>query len=181
MDDEGASKIKVKHGFLDHKINPDAETIIIGTFNPGCLCNIDFFYSGPRNRLWRLLPQAFGEADLKKASRNEKLEFNRRSCIDFIDIISEVEVDAKEKCNRDDRYLDARVTQWREVISELGDLRSVKRLCFTRKSFDKHVREIEKRVLQLKEYFGSRFRLMSSPTRIPNPNEQSIWAEFLNE
>jgi hypothetical protein len=69
---------KVKHGFLDHKIDPAAETIIIGTFNPGSLCDISFFYSGARNRLWRLLPNAFGERDLRQASRDEKIEFCRR-------------------------------------------------------------------------------------------------------
>jgi G:T/U-mismatch repair DNA glycosylase len=180
MVDGGANTIKVQHGFLGHKINPKAETIIIGTFNPGSLCNIEFFYASPRNRLWRLLPHAFGEADLRKASRDVKLEFSGRRQIDFIDIISEVEVEAKEVCNRNDDYLDARVTQWRDVIAELTDLRSVRRLCFTRKTFGKHVREIEKRVLQLKEHFGSKFRLMSSPTRIPNSREQSIWTEFLS-
>lgn len=180
MVDGRASIIRVQHGFLDHKINPDAETIIIGTFNPGSLCKIDFFYASPRNRLWSLVPHAFGEADLRMASRDVKLEFSRRRRIDFIDIISEIEIEAKEVCNRDDNYLDARVTQWRDVIAELRDLRSVRRLCFTRKTFGKHVREIEKRVLQLKEHFGSKFRLMASPTRIPNSSEQSIWTEFLN-
>ena len=165
--------------FLSHGIDANAETIIIGTFNPGRICNVDFFYSGPRNRLWRLLPKAFGEEDLRKATPDEKIKFYRLRHIDFIDIISEVEVERGQECNRNDSYINSRVTEWRDVIKELSPLRTVKRLCFTRKTFNKSVREIEQRVVQLKNHFDNRFRLMASPAWYPAPNEQTMWTEFL--
>ena len=37
--------VAIKHKFLDHKIGPETETLVIGTFNPGHECNkaVDFF------------------------------------------------------------------------------------------------------------------------------------------
>jgi len=173
-------KVLVKHGFLTHTMDTGAETVIIGTFNPGCICNIEFFYSGARNRLWRLLPAAFGEEDLRKASRDKKIKFSWRRGIEFIDIISEVEVEKGQECNRNDSYIDPRVTEWRDVIQELGLLRNVKRICFTRRTFNKSVYEIALRVTKLKEHFGRKFRLMPSPAWYPVAAEQAIWTEFLH-
>jgi hypothetical protein len=63
---EQGKKICVQHKFANHRLNPAAETIILGTFNPGHDANkARFFYSSPRNQLWSLLPRAFGEQDLR--------------------------------------------------------------------------------------------------------------------
>lgn len=65
--------ITVQHRFLDHQINPDTETLIIGTFNPDAADNnADFFYGRSRNYLWRLLPLAYGETDLKEHLNKKK-------------------------------------------------------------------------------------------------------------
>lgn len=43
---------KVKHRFINHKINPDTEILILGTFNPEAKENeADFFYGRSRNYL----------------------------------------------------------------------------------------------------------------------------------
>ncbi len=180
MDEEGSRLVRIEHGFLQHPIDRNAETVIIGTFNPGRLCGIEFFYSGPRNRIWRLLPTAFGEPDLRKASPETKIEFSRCKLISFIDIISEVEVEEDKRCCRDDKYIDCRVRRWRNVISELQNLPFVKRVCFTRKTFN-DVPHIRKKVENIKEHFGPKFRLMSTPTRTPHQTEQEAWTKFLRE
>lgn len=81
--------ITVQHRFLDHQINPETETLIIGTFNPETVDNkAEFFYGRSRNYLWRLLPTAFGETDLKNASKQEKLEFIQKYKIDLTDLLA---------------------------------------------------------------------------------------------
>mgnify|MGYP000203195880 CR=1 FL=1 len=53
----------IKHKFLDHNINPKAEMLFLGTFNPETENNdADFFYGRSRNYLWKLLPLAIGRA-----------------------------------------------------------------------------------------------------------------------
>src|SRR3972149_2469933 len=107
----------VRHRFLDHKINPQTETLIIGTFNPDTPANkADFFYSTGRNYLGCLLPRAFGENPLKQADKAAKLDFVRDKRIDFIDLISAVQVDQGKEGNRADKYIDKKVLEWRDVI-----------------------------------------------------------------
>jgi G:T/U-mismatch repair DNA glycosylase len=177
------SLIKIQHKFLKHEIHPNTEILIIGTFNPCHECNKDndFFYSSPnnRNRLWKLLPFAFGESDLRHATVEEKLTFSRNKHIDFIDIIQEVEVDEEEACNRNDAYIDKRVTQWRDVDFELKKLPSLKRACFTRKTFDKHVQRIGEKVERLQKSIGKPFHLMHTPAWFPPKDEPKLWTRFL--
>jgi G:T/U-mismatch repair DNA glycosylase len=62
----------IRHRLLEHEINPETETLVIGTFNPDTTDNkADFFYGRGRNYLWSLLSSAFGSDDLKKKSKNE--------------------------------------------------------------------------------------------------------------
>ena len=68
---------RIKHLLLDYKINPETETLIIGTFNPDTPENdADFFYGRSRNFLWKMLPTAFEEEDLKKAYRKLALKLH---------------------------------------------------------------------------------------------------------
>ena len=170
----------IKHKFLAHKINPATETLIIGTFNPDASENpADFFYGRSRNFLWRLLPIAFGETDLKGKLKNEKLEFIEKRKIDFIDLISEVEVD--EKINYDDGYLDSRVSKWRDVISEIEKLPAIKRVCFTRKSFS-DIPHMKKRIEEVQKFCeGNKipFHYLITPARFYRVDKQTEWAQFL--
>lgn len=45
----------IKHKFGEHKINPETEILVIGTFNPETPENkTAFFYGRQRNFLWTL-------------------------------------------------------------------------------------------------------------------------------
>ena len=100
---------KIKHRFINHKINPQTEILVIGTFNPDTDKNkADFFYGRPRNFLWTLISTSFGKTSLKGKSKEEKLQFIELFKIDFIDLISEVEVE--EVANYNDHYLDDKVS-----------------------------------------------------------------------
>jgi G:T/U-mismatch repair DNA glycosylase len=177
------STVKIKHKFLNHEIDPQAEMLIIGTFNPGHECNKDneFFYDSTGNRLWKLLPNAFGEEDLRKSTRDQKLKFSRDKRIDFIDIIEEIEVEEEHACKREDKYIDGKVTQWRNVSGELQKLSSLKRACFTRSTF-KDVHNIKEEVYKLNKYLETRklqLWLMRTPAWYPHKDEQSLWINFL--
>ena len=157
--------------------------LIIGTFNPGHECNKDneFFYDSPGNRLWKLLPNVFGEQDLRNSTRDQKLKFSRDKRIDFIDIIEEVEVEEEQACNRADKYIDGKVTQWRNVSDQLQKLSSLNRVCFTRSTL-KDVRNIKAQVDKLSKYLESRklqLRLIRTPAWIPHKDEQSLWTNFI--
>lgn len=172
----------VKHRFLDHKINPATETLIIGTFNPDTINNqADFFYSRGRNYLWTLLPSAFSESDLKNATKEEKTSFIERRKIDFVDLISEVEVEEGQEANYYDGYIDSRVKVWRDVISEIKQLKSLKRVCFTRKTFS-DIPNMKKQVEAIQHYCveaGIYFQPIVTPARYYNHNKQTEWSNFL--
>lgn len=54
------SKTIVEHKFRGHRIDSRVETLILGTFNPHVRqIKADFFYGGPKNQLWTLLPEHF--------------------------------------------------------------------------------------------------------------------------
>lgn len=171
----------VRHRFLNHKINPKTETLIIGTFNPDTADNqADFFYGRPRNHLWTLIPTALGKNNLKGKSKEEKLTFIEQQKIDFIDMISEVKVD--EVANYYDGYLDSRVSEWRNVISEIEKLKSIKRICFTRKTFSdvpKMKAEIERVQLFCQEN-KIHFQYLTTPARFYSAIKQEEWSSFLN-
>jgi len=84
----------VNHISSSRKIDPNTEILIIGTFNPNTPKNpADFFYGRRQNFLWRLLPLALGENDLKKSTREEKISFIQKHKIDFTDLIDALEVE----------------------------------------------------------------------------------------
>jgi len=182
--EEREKRVCVRHKFADHRLNPAVETIILGTFNPGHEANkAEFFYSSPRNQLWSLLPGAFGEQDLRRARLGEKLEFLERRRIDFVDLIFEVEVEEGRECDRPDAYIDSRVTRWRDVISELETLQSLRRVCFTRRGFD-GIQNMRSRIEQIEQYCGRRglvFKRIVTPSgAYRSEDKQSEWTGFFN-
>lgn len=175
---------KIKHRFIDHKTNSQTEILVIGTFNPDTEENIaDFFYGRQRNFLWTLIPAAFGEASLKGKSKDEKLKFIERFKIDFIDVISEVEVD--KVANYDDSYIDSKVTNlgWRDVVPELDKLSNLKRVCLTRKSFA-DIPNMKKKIDEIKAYCERRnipFQFLTTPARFYRKDKQVEWSNFFND
>lgn len=172
----------IQHRFSDHQINASTETLIIGTFNPDTHENeADFFYSRPRNYLWKLVPLAFRENSLKNNPKEEKIEFINRHKIDFVDLISEVNVD--DVSNYDDSYLDNRVTEWKEIITLIQDLKYLKRICFTRKTFS-YIPNIRKRIGKINVYCEKnniKFEYLPTPARFYNQRKQDIWTHFFIE
>jgi G:T/U-mismatch repair DNA glycosylase len=174
--------ITINHKFLTHQINPETETLILGTFNPDAEDNqAEFFYGRVRNHLWKLLPIAFKENDLKNSSKLEKLEFIKTYKIDFIDLISEVEVEDGQEVNYDDSYIDDKVTKWNNVIYEIDKLKGLKRVCFTRKTFA-DIPIMRKRVELIQAHCTKKeipFTALISPTRFYNEKKQTEWNKVL--
>ena len=171
----------IKHRFRNHEINQETETLIIGTFNPDTPENVaDFFYSRQRNFLWTLVPKAFGDESLKGKTREEKISYVKKRNIDFIDLISEVDVD--ESSNYDDNYLDSRVTTWRNVIVEIEQLKKLNKVCFSRKSFS-GIPIMKERIESIRlccEQWGIHFEYLTTPARFYREDKQDEWTRFLN-
>ncbi|MEP7376536.1 MAG: hypothetical protein ABI675_24270 [Chitinophagaceae bacterium] len=172
---------KIRHRFIEHEIDPHTEILVVGTFNPETDGNpADFFYGRQRNYLWILIPTALGEASLKNKSKDEKLNFIKRLKIDFIDLISEVQVDEAE--NYDDAYIDNRVTEWRNVIAVLNRLSNLKKVCFTRKSFG-DIPNMKVKIIEIKSYCEQRkipFQSLATPARFYRQDKQIEWSNFFN-
>ncbi len=125
----------IKHKFSTHEINRDTEILIVGTFNPDTAGNdADFFYSRKHNFLWEILPEIFpkGTGTLKGKSVKEKLTFMHINHINFIDLISEVEVELGQENNYNDKYLDSKVKVWYNIIDEIKKLKKIRMVCITR-------------------------------------------------
>ncbi len=174
--------ITIKHRFLDHTINPQTETLVIGTFNPDTLKNTaDFFYGRSRNYLWKLVTTAFGEHDLKGASKQEKLEFIRMYKIDLIDLIEEIEIDAGQEANFYDGYIDTKVTVWRNIIDLIDSLQNLKRVCFTRKTFS-DIPNMKKQLDAIRQHCENKkifFKELITPARFYREDKQTEWTNFL--
>ncbi len=172
----------IKHRFLDHQINPKTEILILGTFNPDTEKNeADFFYGRSRNYLWKLLPTAFQESDLKKASKQEKLSFIEQEKIDFIDLIAEIEVEEGQEANYNDDFIDNKVTKWQNIKSEIEKLQNLKKICFTRKIF-KGIPNMKNQIEIIQEYCfknGIYFKPLTTPARFYNEEKQIEWTKFL--
>ncbi|MGM4872907.1 hypothetical protein AB7645_17025 [Bradyrhizobium sp. 956_D2_N1_5] len=181
----------IKHKFLDHKVDPGTETLIVGTFNPCAKGNnAEFFYSRPRNYFWTVAPLALNHVSLKQKKLgdqyeekiNQKKDFIREYKIDFIDLISEIEVERGQETNYDDKYIDAKVPEWgwRNVVEELQKLGSLKRVCFTRKTLS-DIPRMKPRVEAINSYCQDRavhFQFITTPSRPPRKDRPNEWSDF---
>ncbi|MFY0626168.1 MAG: hypothetical protein JXR07_07735 [Reichenbachiella sp.] len=174
--------ITVQHRFADHQVNNETETLIIGTFNPETEDNdAEFFYGRSRNYLWRLLPTAYGESDLKGASKQAKLEFINKHKIDFTDLIEKIQVDAGQEANYYDGYIDNKVTSWKNCIALIDSLPNLKRVCYTRKTFS-DIPNMKKKIEVIQQHcekIGISFKAMTTPARFYREDKQTEWTNFL--
>ncbi|MBC9934090.1 hypothetical protein [Chitinophaga qingshengii] len=170
------------HRMKHHRINPETETLIIGTFNPDTDNNLaDFFYGRQRNFLWTLIPVALGETSLKGRPKEEKKAFMAKHKIDFIDVISAVDVD--EATNYQDDYLDNKVTAWTDVISEIDKLPHLKRICLTRRTFG-GIPNIKAKVAAIKAHCDEKmipFQFLTTPARGYHQAKQTEWTHFFRQ
>lgn len=174
----------IHHRMAGFKLSEDTEILILGTFNPDTPGNsADFFYSRSRNYLWRLLPVAFGEPDLKGKHKTEKAAFMARHRIGFSDLITSVNVPAGDEKNYRDDFIDAHVVAWTDVVGELKKLKQLKKVLFTRKTFS-GVPNIKKRLTIVQEYcisLGIAFELLVTPARGYSAAKQEVWTSALTE
>jgi G:T/U-mismatch repair DNA glycosylase len=174
----------IQHRFLQYPLDPHTEILIVGTFNPDTERNpAEIFYGRSRNFLWRLLPIALGESDLKNKTREEKLDFKKRYKISFIDLVAEVTVEVGNEVNYEDRYIDNKVTQWRDVISEMKMMSHLTKVCFTRKTFS-DIPQVKRRIKEVESYCHENeisFQYLSTPARIYSKEKQAEWTNFFQE
>ncbi len=108
----------------------------------------------------------------------KKIDFIKKYRIDFVDLITEVEVE--EVANYDDGYLDSKVTKWKDIISEMEKLKNLKRVCLTRKSFG-DIPNMKTRIEEIKNYCVNKeipFQLLPTPARFSNEAKQTEWTNF---
>lgn len=170
----------IGHRCADHKVDPSTETLIVGTFNPDTPENTaDFFYGRPRNAMWTILAQSQNVDDLKGKSKEDKIAFMHKYHIDFIDLISEVDL---APSNYQDRLLDRQATiKWNDVIGTIAKLKSLKRICISRKSFT-DIPNIKKRVDEIAAFTLKKpfyFQCLHTPARAYK-RAFPEWIDFLN-
>jgi G:T/U-mismatch repair DNA glycosylase len=173
----------IKHRFLDHQINPETEILILGTFNPDTEKNeADFFYGRGQNYLWQILSEIYQIENLKKLPRENKLSFIKNKKIDFIDLISEVEVDDGQETNYKDDYIDSKVTQWNNVIREIEKHKKIKRIGLTRKTFN-GIPNMKNKIDEIRKYCSTNnivFQFLITPARHPNYYGKEHMEEWTN-
>jgi G:T/U-mismatch repair DNA glycosylase len=170
----------VRHKFSDFRINPETRTIIIGTFNPDTPTNkATFFYGTGRNYLWRILARAYNCTEIP-STRDAREQFLVLHRIGFIDLIAEVAVPEEQANNRDDRYIDARVVRWTDVVGELCKLASLERACFSRKTLS-GIPNIKARIEDVQSHLRAdvHFRCLVSPARYFSEAKGNEWKDFL--
>ena len=173
----------IEHLCRSHRLDPNAETLVIGTFNPLHPENkAEFFYGRGRNYLWRLLPISLGEAiDLKDAPVEDKKSFMRRHRVDFIDIIASAKVPPRWKINFADRELNNNCgLNWRAIAEETVAL-PLRRVLFTRKSFN-DVTKMRDRVTTLVAHFAERgvqVCFLPTPARYYSAKKQQDWNSII--
>ena len=126
---------KVLYKFRNYKVSPETRILIIGTFNPDIEENrIDFFYSRPKNYLWRILPEVYGKESLKESTTERKVAFIENYQIDFTDLIASVR-HLSGKANYSDSYLEKQELEWNKTEELLKSLINLKLVLFTRRTF----------------------------------------------
>ncbi|WP_281541568.1 hypothetical protein [Maribacter aestuarii] len=181
-------KVRVPHIFVDHKVNPSSEILILGTFNPKTEANdADFFYSRKNvrrpNSLWKLLPKAFGFDDMMQQSRESKISWMLKQKIDFTDLISEVEVEEDEEANYFDDYIDKNITKWNDVIGLLDNLPNIKAVFLTRKTVNSSISNMREKIFEIQDYCEKnniRFELLKTPARGYSEKKQLEWDNKIN-
>lgn len=172
--------MKILHKFRNHKISPDTNILIIGTFNPDVHGNdADFFYGRSRNFLWSLLPKVFSEKSLKPSSLDEKKSFIKKYNIDFIDLIDELEVQAGNENNYADDFIDDKVTAWKDINGVIESNPNIREVYFTRKTFSR-IPNIKKKIREIENYCkfkGIRFSYLPTPARFENAMKLADWTQ----
>lgn len=175
-------QLTIRHRMAGHTIDPETEILLLGTFNPDTPGNAaDFFYGRHRNYLWRLLPLAFGEPDLKGKSKADKAAFLKRHRIDFADLITAVCVAEDDATNYQDDFIDSKVAVWTDVVSEIRKLKKLRKVLLTRKTFSgiPNIRQHTEKVRQYCAANNIAFACLVTPARGYSEAKQKTWTTAL--
>lgn len=180
---EEFGKMRIEHKFKDYKISNETNILIIGTFNPNISKNeATFFYGRKRNFLWSLLPKVFDEESLKDKSTKLKLDFMHTYKIDFIDLISEVEIEKGRENDYSDEYLDNKILRWNNIIEIIKD-NPIKEVYFTRKTFS-NIKNIKNKISNIEKYCNEnkiKFYCLDTPARYENDKKLKIGKMLLED
>ncbi len=173
----------IKHRFINHRINPETEILILGTFNPDTEKNeADFFYGRRRNYLWQILSDIYKTDNLKFAPKKEKLLFMEKMKIDFIDLIRAVKVEEGQENNYKDDYIDGKVIEWNDVPAKMKALKNLRKIALTRKTLH-GIPNMKKRIEEIERYCRKNnivFRRLATPARHPNYYGAEKYAEWFD-
>lgn len=167
--------------FRNYQVSPETKILIIGTFNPDIQKNkIDFFYSRPRNYLWRIIPEVLGEVSLKNESTEQKKAFIKKHQIDFTDLIGNV-THQLNMPNYSDQYLENQELEWNKTEMLLSSLTNLQLVLFTRKTFN-GIPKIKNRFLSIHrecEKLKITSRFVITPARTYNVDKLNEWKNAL--
>lgn len=173
---------------IEHKSLKDypivgKKILIIGTFNPDTICNnAKFFYGRKKNYFWELLPKMFNQKTLKNDIQRQK-QFLYENNIELTDLILSAEISEADLCQYGDDKLN-HVIEWNtnNIIDTLKKGKT-KEVYFTRKSFDKTVKNIKNEITKIENYCNDnriKFELLPTPSRFINDNKIKEWKEKFN-
>lgn len=168
----------IKHKFLNLYPLQGKKILIIGTFNPDVICNdAEFFYGRVKNFFWRLLPEVFGEKSLKGDVKKQK-EFIKEHDIELSDLILSVEMRKEDICSYgDDKLIHVIEYNTHNIIKSLS-IGATKEVYFTRKSFDKSVKNIRDEIYKIKifcEDNSIKFGFLPTPSRFYSQKKLEEW------
>ena len=169
----------VKHKFLHKYPISGKKILIIGTFNPDIICNeATYFYSRRRNYFWDLLPSVFDSKSLKDELVEEKINFLKITNIELTDLILSVDIsDDDMPFYGDDKLQD--VLKWNtDNILNVLKKNHTQEVYFTRKSFDKKVKNIKDEIYKIKNFCEENnieFEFLPTPARYANKEKLKEW------
>jgi len=169
----------VKHRFLDKYPIVGKKILIIGTFNPDIICNeATYYYSRRKNYFWDLLPSVFYSKSLKDESVETKISFLKINNIELTDLILSVDILEKDIPFYGDDKLN-KVMEWNtnSILNILKKNNTVE-VYFTRKSFDKKVKNIKDEIYKIKDFCEEnniQFEFLPTPARYANKEKLKEW------
>lgn len=170
----------VNNKFKAHKPSTETEIVILGLFSSPNKQSGDFFFGRSRVFLWHMLPICFNQPTLQEASLDAKQAFMKRYKIDFIDIISSVDLEDEEAI-LDDEVLDGQVHEFTNIVSELKQLPKLKAVYFTRKTFNgiPHCKQALQEVVTYCKENNIRFCKLDTPSRHFSAEKQQQWIDTI--
>ncbi|MFN3445730.1 MAG: hypothetical protein ACK44D_08320 [Bacteroidia bacterium] len=167
--------------FITHKPSPDTEILILGTFTHDHPHSGDFFFGRPRNFLWHLLPICFKNQPLKDAPFETKQAFMQKHKIDFMDVISTLDVEDGEEEIMEEEFVDLSAQTFFDLVAVIDGLPKLKAVYFTRKTFN-GIPNIKSEVMKLAKHCQSkqiRMCKLDTPARHFSDEKQQQWMDTI--